>query len=320
MPKQPAFCEVATEFHCWICHSQTIFCHVVLFRVVHSFPRLRGTLHACFSSDFWVMFYILLPDCHRLKTQLSSPVQPDFHCIQYAIVITSTTRLLPLWEPDCHRQHNQIVIAHTTQLLSPVQSDCHCCQNANVIASTTRLSLHSVRDCHRQYNPIVIAFSARLSSLVQPNCHCIQCPIVIASTTRLLPLWEPDCHRQHNHIVIANITQLSSPVQSDCHCYQNAIVIAMQLDCHSQDNPTFIAVRTKLSYPARCLSSPPIECTLHLLRSRGIVRGGQTRVSILAGFKFRLPFLLAANDMGVYEAPSVSHMVCSCAVLTDFVS
>jgi len=123
---------------------------------------------------------------------------------------------------------------------------------------------------------------------MQLDCHRQYNPIVIDMRTRFSSPVNP--------IVIAIRTQLSSPVQPYCYRYENQIVIASTL------------------------SSPPIQCTLHLLQPSGVVRGGQTRVSILVGFKFRMLFLLAANEMGVYEAPSVSHMVRSCTVLTAFVS
>ena len=144
-------------------YSQTIYCHVILFRVVHSFPRLRVKLHACFSSDVWVTLYTLLPDCHRQHNP---------------IVIASKTRLSSLWEPDC--QH------HKTRLSSPTQPQ-----------------------CYQQYNPIGIAIRTRLSSPVQPDYYRYENRTVIAM--------QPDCHRQYNPIVIAMRTKLSSPAKPDCH-------------------------------------------------------------------------------------------------------
>jgi hypothetical protein len=181
-----------------------------------------------------------------------------------------------------------------TWLLSPTQPDCRRLRNPIVVAFRTWLSSPVQTGCHRYENQIV--------NTIKPDCHRQHNPIVINSTPRLSLLLESDCQR--------HVARLSSPVQPDCYRYENQIVITIKPDYHRRYNP---------SSPARCLSSA-IQCTLHLLQPSGVVRGGQTPVSILAGFKFWVLFLLAANDIGVYEAPSVSHMVRSCAVLTTFVS
>jgi hypothetical protein len=160
-------------------YFQTIFCHVILFRVAHSFPRLRVKFHACFSSYVWVTLYTLVPDCHR--------------------------------------QHNPIVIAFRTRLSSPVQTGCHCYEN-------------------------------QIVNTIKPVCHRQQNPIVINSTPRLSLLSESDGQR--------HATRLSSPVQPDCYRYENQIVIAIKPDCHRRYNPTVIASTLSTSPPNTVYAAP----------------------------------------------------------------
>jgi hypothetical protein len=108
--------------------------------------------------------------------------------------------------------------------------------------------------------------------------------------------------RISNPIVIAIKTRLSSTIQPVIAMRTSSTlqpVIAMRTNCFRR--------KIRLSSPALCLPPPLVQRTLHLLQHSGLVSGGQTRESILAGFKFRALFLLASNDIGVRSAVCISY-------------